>query len=164
MYEIVINDQQDLIEVSLERIEAIVRDVLTHERVTGAEVSIALIDGRTMRRLNNTHLGHDYDTDVLSFLLESSPQETSGEIPRGAGKRIEGEILLSTQIALQAARDYNWDVEHEVALYVVHGLLHLLGYDDLTDEESKLMRSRECLHLSRWNLVPPGRSDAAIVD
>ena len=158
MFEINVTDQQDLLEVDLDRIETIARDLLTHEQVVRAEISIALIDSQTMQHLNNTHLGHDYDTDVLSFLLDSAPEMNAQTIPRGAGKAIEGEVLVSTKIAQQAAAaEHDWDVAHEVALYVVHGLLHLLGYDDLSEEERRTMQARERLHLARWDLVPPGR-------
>ena len=157
MFIIELSDQQDLIKADLDRLKDIACDLLTREQVASAEISVALIDSQTMQHLNNTHLGHDYDTDVLSFLLDSAPETNAGAIPRGAGKTIEGEVLVSTKIAQQAAAEHDWDVGHEIALYVVHGLLHLLGYDDLSDEEQRIMQARERFHLARWDLVPPGR-------
>jgi probable rRNA maturation factor len=110
-----------------------------------------------MRELNIRHLQHDYDTDVLSFLFEArggswTPADAEGL--RGAGKRIEGEIIISADMACDMAQDFGWSPREELLLYLVHGLLHLAGYDDQTESEQALMRSRERTILSRWNLAP----------
>lgn len=158
MYDIQVHDEQQALEISADWITTVIRDVLSHELVESAEISIAFVDSETMRRLNNNHLGHDFDTDVLSFLLESTTLEPPPSAPRGAGKRIEGEVLISPTIAIQAARQYQWEPTNETLLYVVHGVLHLLGYDDLTDEERDVMVAAESRHLARWGLIPPGRA------
>jgi len=154
-YTIDISDAQSRIEIDPARLQAVAADLLRHEEVASAEISIALIDGGTMRELNRQHLNHDYDTDVLSFLLEcDEPNGARANAPRGAGKAIDGEVLISTDIATKAAADFAWSVESEVILYLVHGLLHLVGYDDLTDDEKAVMREREWFHLARWDLHP----------
>ncbi|MBA3315681.1 MAG: rRNA maturation RNase YbeY [Planctomycetota bacterium] len=154
-YHIDVTDSQSKALLDAGRLHKIAADVLSHENVASAEISVALIDGETMRELNNRHLGHDYDTDVLSFLLDcEGPSEPSSNGPRGAGKTLDGEVLVSTDVATRAAVDFGWSVESEVILYLVHGLLHLVGYDDLTDDEKAIMRERERYHLSRWNLRP----------
>ena len=154
-FEIELNDAQERVEVDPKRLRAIADDVLRMEGVVAAEVSVALIDGETMRRLNNEHLGHDYDTVVLSFLLDcDGPEEPAAGAPRGTGKTIDGEVLISTDVAAKVAGEFGWGVEDEVALYLVHGLLHLVGYDDLTDDEKPIMRRREREHLARWGLTP----------
>lgn len=154
-FEIEVNDAQERVAVDPKRLRAIAEDVLRAEGAVAAEVSVALIDGETMRRLNNEHLGHDYDTDVLSFLLAcEGPEDENPAAPRGTGKTIDGEVLISADVAAKVAAEFGWGVEDEVALYLVHGLLHLVGYDDLTDEEKPVMRSREREHLARWGLTP----------
>jgi len=154
-FEIEVNDAQERVAVDAKRLRTIAEDVLRREGVVGAEVSVALIDGETMRRLNNEHLGHDYDTDVLSFLLDcEEPEDADPAAPQGTGKTIDGEVLISTDVAAKAAGEFGWGVEDEVVLYLVHGLLHLVGYDDLTDDEQPVMRSREREHLARWGLTP----------
>ena len=99
--------------------------------------------------MNRQYLEHDYGTDVLSFLLECDPEPTPDEeVPRGRGKRIEGEIIVSAEMAKQSAADFSWSPWEEFVLYVVHGLLHLAGYDDLSDSEREIMQSREQQMLS----------------
>ena len=171
-YTIDITDEQSRVQIDLERLRAIAADLLRYEEVASAEISVALIDGGTMRELNRQHLDHDYDTDVLSFLLEcDEPTEPRSDAPRGSGKMIDGEVLVSTDVAAKAAGDFGWSVENEVTLYLVHGLLHLVGYDDLSDDEKAIMRQRERYHLARWDLhpvyaesLPEQGSDASAAD
>ena len=159
-FEIEFNDAQERVTVDPKQLRAIAEDVLRQEGVVAAVVSVALIDGETMRRLNNEHLGHDYDTDVLSFLLDcEGPEESPPDAPRGTGKTLDGEVLISTDVAAKAAGEFGWGVEDEVVLYLVHGLLHLVGYDDLTDDEKPVMRRREREHLARWGLTPKYAED-----
>lgn len=154
-YHIEITGAQSQAEIDTARLEAIAADLLKHEEVASAEISVALIDGGTMRELNRQHLNHDYDTDVLSFLLEcDEPKESRADAPRGSGKTIDGEVLISTDVAAKAAAEFGWSVENEITLYLVHGLLHLVGYDDLSDDEKAIMRDRERYHLARWDLHP----------
>lgn len=120
--------------------------VLEDERVAMAEVSIALVDDREMQALNREYLGHDYPTDVVSFLLDEESSWTGTPrkpVRRGDGKRLEGEIILGVEYAQVEADSLGWDVESELCLYLVHGLLHLCGYDDLTPGEKRIMRRRE---------------------
>ena len=101
---------------------------------------------------------HDYETDVLSFLLESELDPSSLPIPkdapRGTGQRIDGEIIVSAEMAQQMAAKFRWQPLDELTLYVVHGLLHLCGYDDLSAKEKTVMRKRERDVLALWNLTP----------
>lgn len=159
-FSIDVNDSQSRVGIDPERLSAIAEDLLREEQVVAAEISVALIDGETMRRLNREHLGHDYDTDVLSFLLEcDSPAETVSEGPRGAGKSLEGEVLISTDVAAKSAAEFDWPPADEVTLYLVHGVLHLVGYDDLTPDEKTIMRRREREVLARWDLTPTYAED-----
>ena len=154
-YGIAVHDGQHRHAIDAGRLEAVAADVLRHEGVATAEVSVALVDGTAMRRLNREHLGHDYDTDVLSFLLDvSGPDGDTDPDRRGAGKTLDGEVVISTDVAAKAAEEFRWEVEDEVILYLVHGLLHLAGYDDLTEPEKAVMRRRERDHLARWGLTP----------
>ena len=107
---------------------------------TAGALSIAIVGRRRMRRLNREHLGHDWDTDVLSFDLGCD---------RRAG-RIEGEIIVSYDMARRLARRrarsdsaLKRELRRELALYVTHGILHLAGYDDATPTAARRMHARE---------------------
>ena len=159
-FQINIQNSQNHIEIDETQLEEAVCYLLQSEQVHQAEISLALFDNPTVRELNQQYLEHDYDTDVLSFLLEcySDPQRQSPEF-RGAGKTIEGEVIVSAEMALTLANKYQWSAEHELLLYVVHGILHLCGYDDLSEDELQLMRMREQQIFDHWGLKIPRREE-----
>lgn len=103
-------------------------------------LSVAVVGRRRMRRLNREHLGHDWDTDVLSFDLGCD---------RRAG-HIEGEIVVSYDMGQRVSRRRarspaarERELRRELALYVTHGILHLAGYDDATPAAARRMHARE---------------------
>ena len=137
-----INNDQALLAVDEERLRQEVENVLLAGGIATAEVSVAIVDDPTIHRLNAQYLDHDYPTDVLSFLLERS------------GDRLEGEVIASADTAIRNAQQYGWSPADELLLYVIHGSLHLIGYDDSTDELQDAMRSAETEQLARFGLVP----------
>ena len=111
-----------------------IRAVLRRHTVGSARISVALVDDTAMARLNRDHLGHDGPTDVLSFdLREEGVEELA----------IDGEIVLSLDMAARQARQRGHAVEAELALYAVHGTLHLLGYDDRRKADAARMHEME---------------------
>lgn len=160
MYEIEIANEQASLVIDDEQLRNVAKVVLEAEEIESAVISIAIVDDATLRQLNVRHLNHDYDTDVLSFLLECESTDDSADdhsAPRGRGKRIEGEVIASADMAARMAIEYKWRPNDELILYVVHGLLHLAGYDDLTDAEREIMRAREREILTRLGLTPQER-------
>jgi len=157
-YEVEIDDSQKAVSVDHGRLGDVVRSVLAAEQCAFASISLAIVDNDTIHELNIRYLQHDFPTDVLSFLLESELDAASLPIPkgvpRGCGKRLEGEIIASAEMAKQSAAKYRWRPLDELTLYVVHGLLHLCGYDDRTSKELALMRQREIEVLAEWGLTP----------
>lgn len=158
MYQIDLCNSQERFEVDETFLEEVARRTLEDERVASAVISVALMDNAAIHELNRQYLGHDYETDVLSFLLEcqapDEPLTGDAPAPRGAGKRIEGEVILSVEMAAQLAEEFRWSIRDETVLYLVHGLLHLCGYDDLTPTEKRVMRARERDILRLWGLTP----------
>lgn len=157
-YEVEIDDSQKALKVDHSRLADVVRSVLAAEKCVSASISVAIVDNETIHELNIRYLQHDYPTDVLSFRLEEELDPASLPIPkgspRGCGKRIEGEVILSAEMAQQMAAKYHWQPLDELTLYVVHGLLHLCGYDDVSRKEEALMRQREREVLAEWGLSP----------
>jgi probable rRNA maturation factor len=123
--------EQTVLPVDARRIRRAVRQVLLDAGMTRAVVSVAVVDDATIRRLNARYLGHDYATDALSFALE-----------RGEGF-IEGEIIVSAETAAAAAPRFGPHPADELLLYVVHGALHLVGYDDATKAGRAAMHEKE---------------------
>jgi len=155
MYQIDIANRQACLQIDEDRLRQVAETVLREEAVSQAEISIALVDGPSMRELNRVYLEHDFDTDVLSFDLSdavSADAPQAGSLP--LERAIEGEIVISGDMAVQVAAGFDWSPQDEVILYLVHGLLHLLGYDDATVEHMALMRARERELLKGWNLSP----------
>ena len=97
-------------------------------------LSLCYVDDATIRGLNVRYLGRDEATDVLAFPLDDA---TDAEDP------LLGEIVVSVETAVREARARGLAVEAEIALYTIHGLLHLLGYDDQGPEDTQAMREAE---------------------
>jgi probable rRNA maturation factor len=100
----------------------------------------------------------DGDSDI-----NDSVDVADGELlteGRAAGAAIEGEIIASAEMAVSMAADGKWSAEAELILYIVHGLLHICGYDDLTPEEKCIMRARERAILSELGLTAIYAEDA----
>lgn len=166
MYRISITNQQRALRVNRSRLVKLAEATLKAEKIRGAEISVALVDDARIHAINRKFLGHDYPTDVISFLLDSGPKGrkptnaapkkngANGRASRGAGRYLEGEIIISAETAVQIAAEYDWPPVHELSLYLVHGLLHLCGYDDLTSEQERVMRAREVEVLEPWKIVP----------
>ena len=158
-FEIDISDHQRATSVDPEVLRHAVESALQLEQVAAAILSISIVDNAAIHRINREHLQHDYPTDVISFQLEFSRDEIldpddSSAVLRASGARIEGEIIASAQMASEMASAGQWTTMNELTLYVIHGLLHICGYDDLTPEDKALMRCRERAILGSLSLVP----------
>ena len=110
------------------------------QEVPEAHISIALVDDATIHEVNRRHLEHDYPTDVITF-----PYSPPGE-------PLEGEIVISTDHAFASSPRFHHDAEREALLYLIHGLLHLVGYRDDVPARARQMRRRQTYLLNR--LVP----------
>lgn len=144
-YTIAIANEQRCLRVNRRRLTQLALSVLAREQVARAEISIAIVDDTRIHAINRKFLNHDCPTDVISFLLEGTEgtDDAAPVVRRGTGKTINGEIVISAETALRVAADYDKTPADELALYLVHGLLHLCGYDDLTPKEKRLMHRRE---------------------
>jgi probable rRNA maturation factor len=124
------------------RLRSAVRAILKDEAITSATISVAIVDDATIRRLNRDYLRHDSPTDVLSFVLD-----------RAAGS-LDGEVIVSADTAAAAAEQFGWTAADELLLYVIHGTLHLVGYDDQNHPALMEMRDRERKFLADFGLAP----------
>lgn len=133
--QVALADEQSALVVDRQALVDAVRTVLAGEDIASAQISVAIVDDATIHAVNREFLAHDYATDVLSFVL-SEPEEP-----------LEGEIVASAETALATARRLGVDPARELLLYVVHGALHLAGYDDVNPASRAVMRRRESYYL-----------------
>ncbi|MEA2574428.1 MAG: putative rRNA maturation factor [Chloroflexia bacterium] len=108
---------------------------------TPLEVGVVVTTDEEVHTLNRQYLGHDYQTDVISFgMAEEGGEEfiTPEERPRYLG-----DVVISYDRAAEQAPEYEHSTEREVATLLVHGLLHLLGYDDTTEAEHEKMHEQQ---------------------
>jgi probable rRNA maturation factor len=147
--------------VDAARLEAGVAAALESDDRRPASVSVAIVGDAAIHELNRRFLAHDYATDVLTFTLEDDRES------------LEGEIVASLDTARREAAAAGWSAADELLLYVVHGALHLAGYDDATPADAALMRWAEAQVLDRlgvtradgdprWRFAddPPGDEEA----
>ncbi|MEL6613404.1 MAG: rRNA maturation RNase YbeY, partial [Bacteroidota bacterium] len=118
---------------------AAVQRALYSEGFTARDVSIVLADHATVLDLNRAWLDHDYTTDVLSFNLDEEA------LAEGV---VEGEVYVDLDTAAERAPEFGTTFDAEALRYVVHGVLHLVGYDDATPDEKAAMHALEDRYLS----------------
>ena len=107
------------------------------------EVSLVFTDSETVQQLNRDYRGVDEPTDVLAFcMLSQKGGDDSFALPPDGVTRL-GEVIISYPQAVEQAREQGHSPERELALLIIHGILHLLGYDHEEPEEESKMRERE---------------------
>jgi len=130
-------------------LEDVARQVLTAEPASpDAELSLVITGQERVQQLNRDYLGRDRPTDVLAFsMLAGLPAEGEASAPPFVappdGVVHLGEVIISYPQAVIQAEEHQHPVPKEVALLVIHGILHLLGYDDEKPDEKRRMRARE---------------------
>lgn len=113
-----------------------------------AYVELTVADEETIREVNKEYRDVDSVTDVLSFpnlqvRLPFNAEDYPDDVDMATGELLLGEIMLCYDRAVEQSREYGHSVERECAYLVLHGLLHLLGYDHMTDGEKTEMRAAE---------------------
>jgi probable rRNA maturation factor len=116
--------------------------VLQAEGETGqVEVSLVLVDDKKIQELNRDYRGIDRPTDVLSFPLREAVEDEGPKV--SVDEWLLGDIVVSMETALRQAEEYGHSLERELGFLIVHGCLHLLGYDHQREEERQVMREKE---------------------
>jgi probable rRNA maturation factor len=123
------------------RLKEVAKAVLEGEGIASAKVTFAFVSNAHIHRLNKQYLDHDEPTDVLTF-----PYSVKG------AKKLEGEVVIGDEVAAEYAADRGHGVELERQLYVIHGCLHLCGYNDIDAKTEARMRERERHYLKLLGL------------
>lgn len=104
-------------------------------------LSISFISSSELRDINKEYLNHDYDTDIITFNYSKKPQD------------IDGEILISFDEARRNAKKYDVTYGKELCRLVIHGMLHLLNFDDNNKENKKIMKRMENKLILSYNFT-----------
>lgn len=96
------------------------------------ELTFSLVDDNTIHEINREYLKHDYPTDIITFNYSEKNQIF-----------IDGEVLISYETALLNAKKYDVTLENEITRLIIHGVLHLLGFDDNNPSKKRVMKNKE---------------------
>jgi probable rRNA maturation factor len=117
-----------------------------------AELSVSFVDNDEIQALNHQYRGINKPTDVISFALEDE-HEAEIKIVGGDTPRMLGDIIISIPKTRAQAEEYGHSFIRELGFLTIHGFLHLLGYDHMTEEDEKVMFSRQKQILDAYGLT-----------
>ncbi len=150
--DITIKNLQTKIPIRLPRVNDVVRCTLRHFPIIDAELSFVFVAPSRMRMLNAKYLKHDYVTDVLTFDYSPGARRQAPGVkkishPSPIAQRptpyIYGEIIICPSVAFRNAKKFGVSLQKEIELYIIHGILHLMGYDDHAPKDIARMRKKE---------------------
>lgn len=154
MLDIYLNDETGKV---TEDIFDLVKEVLNHaaemEGLTGnPEVSVTFMTDDEIRKVNAEYRGKDKATDVISFALEEMTEGEIAIVQEEGMPIVLGDILVSVETAARQAAEYGHDEKREIGFLALHGFLHLLGYDHMTEEDEMKMFGRQKEILTSFGL------------
>jgi len=141
-----IANRQESLAVDEPLLRKAIHEIISEAGITSGEVSVAVVTDEEIHVLNRKHLEHDYPTDCLSFVFDRSDDS------------LDGEMIVSADTAVSTAAELDWPAPNELLLYVVHATLHLVGYDDKSDEARRDMRKAERRIMRRLGIELPADS------
>ena len=127
-----VSNRQRRVKVTARDVRAVVTAVFAAEDAGEPDISVALVNDAVIRKVNREHLDHDWATDSIAFSYEHAPSPDA----------VSGEVVVSWETALREAEARGKDPRHELLLYVAHGTLHLLGWNDETPAMRRRMNTR----------------------
>ncbi|MCH9630805.1 MAG: Endoribonuclease YbeY [Chlamydiia bacterium] len=141
-------NSEDRFEVSQKQIERVVTATLKFKGVTCDDTSIYFVTAEEISKLHKEYFNDPTPTDCITFPMDPADEETE--------QKILGEVFVCPEVAFAYSQENALDFNEELTLYIVHGLLHLLGFDDIEEEDRILMRKeeKECMdHLLSNRLI-----------
>ena len=134
MCQIEVYNDQNSIELLDSEIETVVRFFLEQENISSDYLAVNLVDNSRISSLHNTFFGDDSVTDCISLPMDA---------PSSEGCICLGEIFVSAEMALDYSMKNNSSAKKELFLYIIHSLLHLIGYEDSTEKNRNIMFSKQ---------------------
>lgn len=136
------NETTKALPISKDDVTQISTAVKEHENQDFEWVEVAFVDEKMIRPINKEHLGHDYVTDIITFSYGDRDK-----------KSLEGTLYCCAPQIKKQAKENNQSVKKEFFRIVIHGFLHLCGYNDKTESQKKKMKKRENFYLSELSLM-----------
>ena len=124
-------------ELDVKEYKKLIRSVLKHEK-NEKFFNVIFVTSEEIRQINQSYRGIDKVTDVISFAL----MENQDELFQEAVEEL-GDVFICIERAIEQAADYGHSVEREMGFLAVHGYLHLMGYDHMTEEDEKVMFNKQ---------------------
>ena len=132
--------------VDIEELDQIIQFACNHLDIKNPLLNIVIVDNEKIQEINRDYRNKDAVTDVISFAFEEYKDIEYEDM------RFLGEIYISYERCVSQAKDYGHSVKREFCYLAIHGLLHLLGYDHMTDEDKKEMRTLEEEILNEYDI------------
>lgn len=136
---VAVNNAQKKFHIDQALVKKLVKDVITAENRNCHEVYIHFVTTKTICQLHADYFDDASITDCISFPIDSDDGPYS----------VLGEVFVCPDTASSYVTEHGGELYEEITLYTVHGLLHLLGYDDISEEDQLVMRERERVHMER---------------
>ena len=129
-------DEQTECSINCENLENQIKTILPLLKCQNKELSILLTDDKKIQKLNKQYRNKNISTDVLSF------SQNEGE-ENGLEHNLLGDIVISISTAMRQSSEHNLSIDEEIVLLLIHGILHLLGFDhERSDEEAVYMKKK----------------------
>ena len=133
--------------IDFSEVDSVIKFACKHLNIENPLLNIAIVDNEKIREINKEYRNKDAVTDVISFAFEEVKDVNYEDV------RFLGEIYISYERCKEQAKDYGHSVRREFCYLAVHGLLHLLGYDHMTEEDKKVMRALEEEILNEYDIT-----------
>lgn len=121
----------------IEVMQKLIDYAINHEKIKNVIFNVIIVDNEYIHKLNKEYRGIDRPTDVISFALEDNADEIESNV------RILGDIYISIDKVYEQAKEYGHSNLREICFLMIHGFLHLLGYDHMKEEEEKIMFAKQ---------------------
>ena len=143
----VFNEINEDLSKELDQLKELLKNVCKDEKLSNGEFNVIIVNEEKIRDLNREYRGIDRVTDVISFALEDDKSFNIEDY------RMLGDIYICLNKVKEQANEYGHSFKRELSFLAIHGLLHLLGYDHMENEEKKKMRQREEEILGNLNIT-----------
>lgn len=139
-----ISNRQRLLKIPPKKVRKLVETVILNEGHSCDEVSIQFVNTKTMCQMHEDFFDDPSPTDCMSFPLDDEPSDDY---------RVLGDVVVCPETAINYAKLHQTNHYQELTLYIVHGLLHLMGYDDIRETDRKKMRAAEKRHMTKLHAL-----------